>query len=100
MTNDATEMFRHDDSAGFGYLLIGIGIGVVAGLFLAPRSGEEMREDIRRRTHDGVDYLNQQAEKLRDRAERVVSKSTEWIGKQSEGIQSAVETRKPSHEQI
>ena len=69
--NDATEIFRHDESAGFGYLLIGIGIGVVAGLFLAPRSGEEMREDIRRRTHDGVDYLNQQAEKLRDGAERV-----------------------------
>ena len=98
--NEATEMFRHDESAGFGYLLIGIGIGVVAGLFLAPRSGEEMREDIRRRTHEGVDYLNQQAEKLRDGAEKVVSKSKEWIGKQSEGIQSAVETRKPSHEQI
>lgn len=98
--NEATEMFRHDESAGFGYLLIGIGIGVVVGLFLAPRSGEEMREDIRRRTHEGVDYLNQQAKKLRDGAEKVVNKSKEWIGRQSEGIQSAVETRKPSHEQI
>lgn len=98
--NEATEMFRHDESAGFGYLLIGIGIGVVVGLFLAPRSGEEMREDIRRRTHEGVDYLNQQAEKLRDGAEKVVNRSKEWIGRQSEGIQSAVETRKPSHEQI
>jgi gas vesicle protein len=98
--NEATEMFRHDESAGFGYLLIGIGIGVVVGLFLAPRSGEEMREDIRRRTHEGVDYLNQQAEKLRDGAEKVVNKSKEWIGRQSKGIQSAVETRKPSHEQI
>ena len=98
--NEATEMFRHDESAGFGYLVIGIGIGVVVGLFLAPRSGEEMREDIRRRTHEGVDYLNQQAEKLRDGAEKVVNRSKEWIGRQSEGIQSAVETRKPSHEQI
>lgn len=98
--NEATEMFRHDESAGFGYLVIGIGIGVVVGLFLAPRSGEEMREDIRRRTHEGVDYLNQQAQKLRDGAEKVVNRSKEWIGRQSEGIQSAVETRKPSHEQI
>jgi len=93
-------MFRNDESAAFGYLLIGIGIGVVAGLFFAPRSGEEMREDIRRRTHEGVDYLNQQAEKLREGAEKVVSKGKEWIGTQSESLQPAVETRKPSHEQI
>ena len=93
-------MFRNEEFSSFPYLLIGIGIGMVAGLLLAPRSGEEMREDIRRRTHEGVDYLNQQAEKLRDGAEKVVSKGKEWIGRQSESIQSAVETRKPSHEQI
>ena len=93
-------MFRNDELSGFPYLLIGIGIGVVAGLLLAPRSGEEMREDIRRRTNEGVDYLNQQADKLRDGAEKVVSKGKEWIGRQSESIQSPVETRKPSHEQI
>jgi len=98
--NEATEMFRHDESSALGYLLIGIGIGLVAGLVFAPRSGEEMREEIRRRTHEGVDYLNQQAEKLREGAEKVVSKGKEWIGTQSESVQSAAETRKPSHEQI
>ena len=82
-------MFRNDEFSGFPYLLIGIGIGMVAGLLLAPRSGEEMREDIRRRTNEGVDYLNQQADKLRDGAEKVVSKGKEWIGRQSESIQSA-----------
>ena len=93
-------MFRNDEFSSFPYLLIGIGIGMVPGLLLAPRSGEDMREDIRRRTHEGMDYLNQQADKLRDGAEKVVSKGKEWLGKQSEAIQSAVETRKPSHEQI
>jgi gas vesicle protein len=93
-------MFRNDEFSSFPYLLIGIGIGMAAGLLLAPRSGEEIREDIRRRTNEGVDYLNQQAEKLRDGAEKVVSKGKEWIGRRSESIQSTVETRKPSHEQI
>jgi gas vesicle protein len=93
-------MFRNDELSGFPYLLIGIGIGMVAGLLLAPRSGEEIREDIRRRTNEGVDYLNQQAEKLRDGAVKVVTKGKEWIGRQSENIQSAAEARKPSHEQI
>jgi gas vesicle protein len=93
-------MFRNDEFSSFPYLLIGIGIGMVAGLLLAPRSGEEMREDIRRRTNEGVDYLNQQADKLRDGAEKVVSKGKEWIGRHSESNQSAIATRKPSHEQI
>jgi gas vesicle protein len=93
-------MYRNDEFSSFPYLLIGIGIGMVAGLLLAQRSGEEMREYIRRRTNEGVDYLNQQADKLRDGAERVVTKGKEWIGRQSESIQSTVETRKPSHEQI
>jgi gas vesicle protein len=93
-------MFRNDEFSSFPYLLIGIGIGMVAGLLLAPRSGEEMREDIRRRTHEGMDYLNQQADKLRDGAEKVVTKGKEWIGRSSESIESDVETRKPSHEQI
>lgn len=93
-------MFRNDESAGLPYLLVGIGIGLAAGFLLAPRSGQEMREQIRRRTNEGMDYLNQQADKLRDGADKVVSKGKEWIGKPSENIQSAVETRKPAHEQI
>jgi gas vesicle protein len=93
-------MFRNDELSGFPYLLIGIGIGMVAGLLVAPRSGEEMRKDIRRRTNEGVDYLNQQADKLRDGAEKAVSKGKEWIARQSEVIQSAAETKKPAHEQI
>jgi gas vesicle protein len=93
-------MLRNDEFSSLPYLLIGIGIGMVAGLLLAPRSGEEMREDIRRRTHEGMDYLNQHADKLRDGAEKVVSKGKEWIGRSSESIESDVETRKPSHEQI
>ena len=93
-------MLRNDESTGFPYLLLGIGIGMVAGLLLAPRSGEEIREDIRRRTNEGVDYLNQQAEKLREGAVKVVTKGKEWVGRQSENIQSAAEARKPSHEQI
>ena len=98
--NHESEIFRNDESAGFGYLLIGIGIGVVAGLFLAPRSGEEMREDIRRRTNEGLDYLNQQADRVRHNAETAITKGKEWIGRQAEAVQSAAETKKPSHERI
>lgn len=80
------KMYRNDELASLPYLLIGLGIGMVAGLMLAPRSGEELREDVHRRTNEGVDYLNQQAEKFRDGAEKVVSKGKEWIGRQGESL--------------
>jgi gas vesicle protein len=89
-------MNRNDESS-FAYLVIGIGIGLAVGMLLAPRSGEELRHDVRRRTNEGLDYLNQQAEKLRDSTERVVSRGKEWIGRQRE---SATENRKPSDEPI
>ena len=98
--NQEREVLRSNPAAGSGYLLIGIGIGVVAGLFLAPRSGEEIREHIRRRTHQGMEYLNQQAEKVRDSAETAITKGKEWIGRQAEAVQSTAEAKKPSHERI
>ncbi len=86
-------MYRDEGFNGFSYLLIGIGLGVVAGLLLAPRSGEELRQSVRRRATDGLDYINQQAEKFRNSADKVVAKGKEWID-------AATETRNPHHEQI
>lgn len=81
-------MYRNDEIASLPYLLIGLGIGMVAGLMLAPRSGEELREDIRRRSHEGVDYLNLKADKFRESAEKVVKKGKEWFDRQCESLYS------------
>lgn len=93
-------MFRDDEFNGIPYLLIGIGIGMIAGVLLAPQSGEQVRRDVRRRATEGLDYLNQQTDRVRDGAEKVVTKGKEWIARQSEAIHSSRETRKPYHEQI
>ncbi len=90
-------MYRDEVFSGFPYLLIGIGFGIVASLLLAPRSGEELRQDVRRRATEGLDYINQQAEKFRDSTDKVVAKGKEWIDRQSQAV---METRKPHHEQI
>jgi gas vesicle protein len=94
------KMVRDDEFNGIPYLLIGIGIGMIAGVMLAPQSGERVRRDVRRRAIEGFDYLNQQADRVRDGAEKAVTKGNEWIARQNEAIHSVRETRKPYHEQI
>jgi gas vesicle protein len=68
--------------------LIGLGIGMLAGLLWAPRSGQDTRREVRRRTNEGLDYLNQQAERLRDGADKIVSLTKEWIGRQGDVLES------------
>lgn len=86
--------------SNFAYLLIGMAIGMAVGILLAPRSGEEIRNDVRRRASEGFDYLSGQAERLRDSSEKAVNRGKEWIGEQRESIQSAIEAKKPFHEPI
>lgn len=68
--------------------VIGFGIGLLAGLLLAPRSGEETRKEVRRRTGEGVDYLIQQAEKLRESADKIIAITKDWIGRQGESLET------------
>ena len=75
-------------------LVIGMGIGLLVGLLWAPRSGEETRKEVRRRTSEGLDYLNQQAERLRDGADKLAAMSKEWIARHGDAIQSESELQK------
>ena len=47
------------------YMLIGMGIGAVVALLLAPASGSEVRNAVRRRFRSTVDGLNDRAQHLR-----------------------------------
>ena len=74
------------------YLIIGFGLGLLAGVLYAPRSGEETRKQVRRRTDEGLDYLYEQTEKLRDNADKIVETTKEWISRQGESLRSAAES--------
>src|SRR6185436_5103414 len=50
------------------YLLIGGGIGAVIALLFAPKSGQELREDIADATRKGIDRSREAAQQLGERA--------------------------------
>jgi gas vesicle protein len=92
-------MTTHNDNKAV-YFVIGIGLGLLGGLMLAPRSGEEIREDVRRRTNEGLDYLTRKAERLRESTEQAVTKTKDWMGRQRGGEQStSAESESPFKEE-
>lgn len=53
------------------FLLIGLGAGALAGLLLAPKTGKQLRRDLRRGFDDAKDSLGDWADEAKDRAREV-----------------------------
>ena len=75
----------------FHNFLVGMGLGAIAALLFAPRSGEETRKYFRERGTKGFDALNQQAGKLRE----MVQKGKEMTSRHCcDSIDTSKETEK------
>ncbi|HEU4508328.1 MAG TPA: YtxH domain-containing protein [Pyrinomonadaceae bacterium] len=97
------EDYRRDSgdsiSTRLTYLLIGGGIGAILALLFAPKSGEELRGDIKDATRKGIDRSREAAQQLSDRAgeyyeatrERASELYTQAAGRVSEVAQNARE---------
>jgi gas vesicle protein len=50
-------MAEHSKAQGFALLLAGLGIGALAGILCAPKSGRKTRKDIAQGAREGKEYL-------------------------------------------
>lgn len=53
------------------FLLIGLGAGTLLGMLLAPKTGKQLRRDLRRGYEDARENLGEWAEEARDRVREV-----------------------------
>jgi gas vesicle protein len=56
------------------FLLIGLGIGAAVGMLLAPKSGKQIRRDLRRSYDDTLDTISDWTDEAKERFEEVVEK--------------------------
>jgi hypothetical protein len=88
-----------NDESKFSYLLVGLGLGAIGGLMAALLARKETRELLRERSINGLDYLNQQAGKLRESAEVIVKKGKEFIGPHCDSVKTDTEAQKQSYQE-
>jgi gas vesicle protein len=73
------------------FFLLGLGVGAAAGLLFAPKSGEELREEMRLRASEGRDYLKRRSGELREQAGHVIDRGRETVQSQREHLSAALE---------
>jgi gas vesicle protein len=83
----------------FSYLLIGLGLGAIGGLMSALLARKETREVLRERSGKSLDYLNQQAGKLRETADVLVKKGKEFIGPPRDSVKTDTEFQKQAYQE-
>ncbi len=61
------------------YFLVGLSLGVAGGFISALLARKENRDRLRERSAKSLEYLNQQANKLRETTEEIIGKGKELL---------------------
>jgi gas vesicle protein len=84
----------------FSYLLIGVGLGAIGGLMAAILASKETRELLRERSGKTLDYLNQQAGKLRETADVIVQQGKNLVAcKGSGSVDRSTDAEKQAYQE-
>ena len=85
------------DGNSFVWFLAGLGLGALAGVLYAPRSGAETREALRARTEEGREYVRGRARDARDQAQQWADRGREVVSQQKEQFRAAYEAGRQAY---
>lgn len=81
-----------------GFLLLaGMAIGSALGMLFAPRTGAEIRRNLRESTERGRHALSQRGQQLSQSARDAVNKGKDFVQRQREHLSGAVEAGKQAY---
>jgi gas vesicle protein len=76
--------------------LLGLGVGAGLGVLLAPKSGEETRDEIAGTVQDGVDEVIAQGNRISRRAQKTLTDAKEHVRAAAEAGSEAYKEAKTS----
>jgi gas vesicle protein len=87
------------DGSSIVWFLAGLGIGAVAGVLYAPRSGNETRDAIRSKAEEGRQFVRERAREAREQAGDWVDKGRDALNQQKEQFRSAYEAGRQAYQE-
>lgn len=85
------------DSSGFLWFLAGLGIGAAVGILYAPKSGDELRQQLREVAEDGRNSVKERARQAREQAGTWADKGRDYLNQQRDQIRSAYEAGRQAY---
>jgi gas vesicle protein len=85
------------DGNNLVWFLAGLGLGALAGVLYAPRSGSETREVLRARAEEGRDYVRSRAREARDQASQWADRGRDVVNTQKEQFRAAYEAGRQAY---
>jgi gas vesicle protein len=82
-------MSRDSGAGSIMPFVLGVGIGAVAALLLAPKAGEDLRSDIVEGVNDGAEQISAGGKKLKRRLEKVLDQAHDRVNEAVEAGQQA-----------
>ena len=86
-----------EDDSKLSYFFLGLGLGVAVGVLFAHKAGAETREFIRSKAGEGVDFVKQRGDDLRQTAAETIDKSKETLRRQKDSLSAAVDAGKQAY---
>jgi gas vesicle protein len=97
-----------EEKNGFGYFLLGLGLGIAAGVLIAPKSGavtreflkskaEERGEYLKSRASEGTEYVKRRTEDARSAAGDVLERGKQEVNRRKDNLSAAVEAGKQAY---
>jgi gas vesicle protein len=85
------------DKNGLSSFLLGLGVGVGLGMLFAPKSGQETRDIIKKKTGEAADEVQRRSNELKQTASEWVDKGREALGRQRDNISDAMEAGRQAY---
>lgn len=86
-----------NEGSGILWFLAGLGIGAAVGILYAPKAGEDIRVDLRRRAEQGRDVVRDRARQAKEQAGTWADKGRDYLNQQRDQIRSAVDAGRQAY---
>jgi len=90
-------MSEDNGGGGFLWFLAGLGIGAAVGILYAPKSGGELRQQLREVAEDGTNQVKERARQAREQAGSWADRGRDYLNQQKEQIRSAYEAGRQAY---
>ena len=87
------------DSNSFVWFLAGLGLGALAGVLYAPRSGDETREALRAKAEEGREYVRNRAREAKDQASQWADRGRDVVNQQKDQFRAAYEAGRQAYQE-